>query len=143
MSKGYVAKSSIIVNAPFNTVWEALTKPDIISKYMFGTKVETDWAVGSPIFFRGVWQGRSYEDKGSILRLERHRLLEYSHFSPLAGLPDKPENYHTVTIHLTGNDGAVIVSLEQDNNSTEQAKKHSEENWGLMLKGLKETAEIG
>jgi len=36
-----------------------------------------------------------------ILKLEPLQTLKYSHFSPLSGLTDKPENYHTVTVELS------------------------------------------
>ena len=39
-------------------VWEALTSPQMIQQYLFGTQVTTDWQVGSPITYRGVWQGK-------------------------------------------------------------------------------------
>ncbi len=141
MSKGFVAHQTIVINAPTATVWDALTNPKIISQYMFGTNVVTDWNQGSPIFFKGEWQGRAYEDKGVILRIERNRYLTYTHFSPLAGVPDVPENYHTVDVELAGRDGNVIVTLAQDNNPTDGARKHSEENWGLMLRGMKSLLE--
>lgn len=32
-----IAKASITINAPITKVWEALTKPEIIKQYMFGT----------------------------------------------------------------------------------------------------------
>jgi len=60
-----------------------------------------------------------------------------SDHSPLSGLEDTPANYHTVTIELSGKDSQTIVSLSQDNNPTEQAREHSEKNWGTMLAGLK------
>lgn len=89
----------------------------------------------------GEWQGRSYEDKGVILRFEPTRLLQYSHFSPLSGLPDTPEHYHTVTIELSDEGNRTRVSLTQDNNPSEEAREHSERNWQLMLAGLKELVE--
>jgi uncharacterized protein YndB with AHSA1/START domain len=122
-------------------VWRALVSPLAIKQYMFGTNVVSEWKAGSPIVWRGDWQGRSYEDKGVILRIEPERFLQYSHFSPLSGLPDTPGNYHTVTVELTGEGGRTRVVLSQDNNLTEQAREHSENNWGTMLAGLKKYTE--
>ena len=56
--------TSIDVNAPAAKVWEALTNPEIVKKYFFGTNVKTDWKVGSPIIWEGEWEGKSYRDKG-------------------------------------------------------------------------------
>jgi uncharacterized protein YndB with AHSA1/START domain len=119
-----VAKASTAINAPVAEVWDALVDPKKIQQYMFGTNVASDWKKGSPIVWKGEWQGKKYEDKGTILRLERERVLQYSHFSPLSSLPDKPENYHTVTIELSPKGKQTIVSLSQDNNATEPEREH-------------------
>jgi uncharacterized protein YndB with AHSA1/START domain len=111
--------------------------PEAIKQFMFGTNVDSDWREGSPIIWRGEWQGRAYEDKGVILQLKPGRTLQYSHFSPLSGLPDKPESYHTVTIELSDEGDQTRVSLAQDNNPSEQAREHSEKNWQDMLTALK------
>ena len=136
-----VAKASTTINAPVARVWEALVRPDMIKQYMFGTHVVTDWKEGSPIVWQGEWQGKAYEDKGTILKIEPERVLQYSHFSPLSGQPDVPENYHTVTVELSGAGGQTHVSLAQDNNASEEAREHSEQNWRMMLEGLKKLLE--
>lgn len=141
MNVDQIAKASTTVDAPVARVWEALVDPAAIKQYMFGTNVDTDWREGSPIVWKGEWQGKSYEDKGVLLEVKPERTLKYSHFSPLAGLPDKPENYHIVTIELTGKGDQTEVSLEQDNNPTEEAREHSEKNWETMLAGLKKYLE--
>ena len=141
MDQDLIARASVTIDAPAAEVWKALVDPDAIKQYMFGTNVATDWRQGSPITWKGEWQGKSYEDKGVLLEVEPERTLQYSHFSPLAGLPDKPENYHTVTIELSGEDHQTKVSLEQDKNATEEAREHSEKNWQMMLGGLKKYVE--
>ncbi len=139
--KGLTAKASISINVPVGSVWDALTNPEVIKQYMFGTNVISDWKEGSPIVWKGEWQGKKYEDRGVILKLEPERLIQYSHFSPLSGKPDLPENYHTVTIELVSHGAETAVSLSQDNNETEQAREHSEKNWKMMLDGLKKLLE--
>ncbi len=141
MNKRFIAKASISINAPVGKVWNALTNPEVIKQYMFGTNVISDWKEGSPIFWKGEWQGKKYEDKGVILKLEPESLIQYSHFSPLSGKPDLPKNYHTVTVELVSNGAETTVSLSQDNNETEQAREHSEKNWKMMLDGLKKLLE--
>ena len=141
MGKGLVATASTTINAPPSDVWDALVDPEKIREYMFGTNVVSDWKEGSPIVWKGDWKGRSYEDKGVIRRLTPPRVLEYTHFSPLAGQPDKPENYHTVTIELSGKEATTNVRLSQDNNSNDDEKRESEKNWSMMLDGLKKLVE--
>jgi hypothetical protein len=43
-------------------------------QYMFGTNVISDWQEGSPILWKGEWQGKKYEDLGVILKLEPERV---------------------------------------------------------------------
>src|SRR5678815_6187888 len=99
MSKNLVAKVTTSIGANKSTVWEALVTPDEIKQYMFGTDVESDWRKGSQILWKGEMKSKKYEDKGVILKIEPEQTLQYSHFSPLSGEPDQPENYHTVTIN--------------------------------------------
>ncbi|HYN44909.1 MAG TPA: SRPBCC domain-containing protein [Candidatus Limnocylindrales bacterium] len=136
-SKGLIARASITVNSPIDNVWDALINPDKIKQYMFGTNAVSDWKEGSSIVWKGEWEGKKYEDRGGILKLEPGHKIQYSHFSPLSGLQDLPENYHIVTIELSGKGKQTLVSLLQDNNETEEAREHSEKNWNMMLGGLK------
>jgi uncharacterized protein YndB with AHSA1/START domain len=139
--KGLVARQSIIIHAPPAQVWKALTDPEMIKEYLFGTRVSTDWKTGSPIRYRGVWEGKSYEDKGTVLRIVPGRLLVTSFWSSLAGLPDVPENYKTVAYELAAENGRTRLTLSQDNNATEEEKAHSEGNWRMVLEGLKKIVE--
>ena len=141
MTRELVASVWTTIDAPSADVWKALVTPAAIEAYMFGTAVTSDWVVGSPIVWKGQWQGRPYEDKGIILRVVPERVLEYSHFSPLAGVPDLPENYHIVTVRLSPDEDRTRVTLSQDNNPTEQVRDRSEENWSLMLAALKQFLE--
>lgn len=141
MDKNLIAEASVTIDAPRSEVWDALVDPMAIRQYMFGTNVLTDWEEDSPIIWEGDWQGKKYKDKGTLLKVEEEKVLQYSHFSPLSGQPDKPENYHTVTIALSGVEGLTKVNLTQDNNETEEARRHSEKNWQTMLEGLKEYVE--
>jgi uncharacterized protein YndB with AHSA1/START domain len=143
MTKGLVARASVKVDASVATVWDALVNPEVISQYMFGTSVVSEWKKGSPVAWKGIWKGKAYEDRGAILQLKPERIISYSHFSPMSGLLDIPENYHTVTIELEPIGGGTVVSLSQDNNLTEKAREHSQKNWEAMLKGLKSLLESG
>jgi uncharacterized protein YndB with AHSA1/START domain len=141
MDQNLIAKASINIDAAREQVWKALVDPDAIHQYMFGTHVVSDWKEGSPIVWKGEWQGRPYEDKGTVLKIQPWLLLQYSHFSPLSGLPDLPENYHTVTIRLSMVGDQTIVSLAQDKNANEEERSHSEKNWEMMLMSLKKYIE--
>lgn len=138
---GYVAQAETEIDAPAARVWRALTDPDEIEQYMFGSRVETDWKPGSPIIWRGTYEGKAYEDKGEIVEVEPERRLELTHFSPLSGDEDVPGNYHTLVYQLEQRNGTTRLSLSQDNNATEEAATHSKANWEKMLAGLKQVVE--
>ena len=136
-----VATAETEIDAPPSRVWRALTDPDLIEQYMFGARVVTDWQPGSSIVWKGEYEGKAYEDKGQVLEVVPERRLRMTHFSPLGGEDDVPENYHTLTYVLDGHDGHTHVSLSQDNNSSSDAAEHSQANWEKMLAGLKATVE--
>ena len=141
MKSDLIARADATVNARPSDVWAALVTQSALKQYMFGADVISDWKEGSRIVWKGEWEGRAFEDKGAVLQAKPGRLLQYTHFSPLAGLPDVPENYHTVTIELGESDGGTHVTLTQDGNDTEKTREHSEKNWSMMLDGLKKYVE--
>ena len=139
--KGHVAVAEIQIDATPARVWSALTDPAEIEQYMFGSKVVTDWEPGSRIVWKGEYEGKSYEDHGEILEVEPEKLLVMTHFSPLNGEEDAPENYHTLAYELEEVDGGTRVQLSQDNNASAEAAEHSKGNWEKMLEGLKSVVE--
>ena len=141
MSKGHTAKVAATIDAPAPNVWDALTKPALIKQYLFGTEVTTDWKVGSPISYKGEWQGKPYEDKGEILEIEPGKRLVSTFWSALSGLPDTPENYNTVRYDLAPDGARPRLTITQDNNATQDAATHSEENWKTVLDGIKKRLE--
>ncbi len=128
-------------------IWKALTTPELLKKYFLGADVESDFRVGSPIRFRGEFKGKRYEDKGEIQVFEPERRLSFSHWSPLAGKPDAPENYHRVDFDLEPDRDATKVTLTQSNlksgPSPEDLKQRAEfeKNWTQVLDGLQRTVE--
>lgn len=109
----------------------------VIKHYMFGTDVVSGWREGSPIIWKGEWQGKSHEDKEVILRIQPGHLIQYSHFSPLSGLLEDLDNFHTVTIELSASGNQTLVRLTQDKNATREENTESEKNWGMMLIAMK------
>jgi uncharacterized protein YndB with AHSA1/START domain len=141
MDNKFTAEATIVINAPASKVWDALTDPSLIKQYLFGTEVTSDWKVGSPITYRGEWEGKLYEDKGEILQIEPEKLLVSTFWSSLAGLPDVPENYKTVHYELSPENGGTRVSITQDNNANQEEADHSTHNWNTVLDGMKKLLE--
>jgi uncharacterized protein YndB with AHSA1/START domain len=130
---------SITVKAPIEKVWQHLTRPELIKEYFFGTEVETDWKPGSPIYWRGTWEGKTYEDKGKVLEFQPHHRISYLYWSSFSAQPDFPENYQAVTCDLRSEQGNTILAVHQD--CADSMKEHCEKNWGVVLDGLKKQIE--
>ena len=141
MGKTPIARATATINAPASKVWDALTKPEQIKQYMFGTQVTTDWRVGSPITYKGEWKGKSYEDKGKVLEVEPHKRLVSTFWSSLAGLPDSPENYKTVDYELAPDGDRTKLTITQDNNASQEEAQEAEQNWRMVLDGIKKLVE--
>src|SRR5216117_978529 len=134
------------VKAPPSAVWKALTTTSTFSQFFFGSDISTDWLVGSPIYFRGNWKGKPYEDKGKIQTFDREERLAFTHWSPLSGMEDKPENYHIVSFDLQPASGGTEVVLTQTNMNdaeplTPENRQEYTKNWTMVLEGLKKAVE--
>ncbi len=140
---GKVAMVEIDVDAPRERVWAALTEPDLIADYMMGSRVQTDWQRGSPITWAGEWEGKPYEDKGEVVAVDEPNRIEVTHWSPLTGTDDAPENYHTLVYTLDDAAGGTEVTLTQDNNGDDKEVRHNTDNWSQMLGQLKRHVEAG
>jgi len=138
-----IATAEVDISASPSQVWLALTDPQQIAKYLFGSKVTATWEPGSEITWEGEYDGRSYRDHGEVVEVEPARRLVVTHFSPLTGQPDVPENYHRVTYQLTDEGDHTHLRLDQDNAGPEAAREESESTWRVVLDGLKELVEAG
>ncbi|MEO5920807.1 MAG: SRPBCC domain-containing protein [Pseudolysinimonas sp.] len=138
---GIEATADLEIAAGPEHVWGILTDNDAFGEVMFGSEIVTDWKVGSPILFRGTWEGKPFEDKGEILELDPPRRMRVTHYSPLSGEKDAPENYHEVRYDLAPASDGTRVTITQDNNPTQDAADHSTANWQTMLESLKKVAE--
>jgi len=137
-----VAQVSRTIEAPPEKVWETLTSADPSHAFFMGATVDSDFQVGSPITFSGVHEGKSFEDRGQVLAAEPNRRLSFSHFSPMSGAPDTPDNYRTVTFELRRAGQATEVVLTQANltggvsDADRENRAKFEKNWTEVLDGL-------
>ena len=133
--------ASVQIAAPPQRVWEALTTPAQIKQWFFGVETQTDWQVGSRLVHRGEYQGKPYEDSGEIVQIEPPRVLVHTHWSPMSGLPDRPEHHQRVTWTLDGSDGTTTLTVAEDNLPSDEAKAISDQSWPQALQNLRELVE--
>jgi len=142
MDTAIIAKVDTVINAPAKRVWKALTDPAEVKQYLFGTDMTvSEWKVGGTILYKGIWKDKEYTDKGKILKYEPEKRLVSTYWSGLSGKADIPENYQIVSYILSPAEGGTKLTITQENIDTEESKKHSEENWGMVLKGIKKLIE--
>jgi len=139
---GHSVTAEVEISASPGQVWNALTDPDLIRKYFFGTEVETTWEPGTPITWSGEYDGHEYRDKGEVLEVVPEERLVVTHFSPMTGQEDVPENYHRITYQLDDEGESTHVTLEQDN-TPDGSEEEFRSNWETMLGNLKELVERG
>ncbi|MFK3671897.1 SRPBCC family protein [Leifsonia aquatica] len=135
------ARTSLPIAAPRDAIWHALTDPDTIARYMYGTRVTTDWEAGSPITYRGEWEGKPYEDKGTILEIVPGERLVTSYYSPLSGKPDVPDSYQTVSYLLDDDGDRTLVTITQDGCADRAEADRMSANWASTLESLRSVAE--
>jgi uncharacterized protein YndB with AHSA1/START domain len=135
-------KKTYDISAPLSKVWNALTDPEMIRQYFFGTEATSDWKEGSTIFYRGTWEGKPYEDKGIILKLIPEKLLKVNYWSNRSGTADVPENYSPYTYELLEEDGKTRLTLTQEGMfSTDESRSKAWQHWDIVVDGLKKLVE--
>jgi uncharacterized protein YndB with AHSA1/START domain len=129
--------STITLNAAPSKVWEALTKPELVKLWQYGSDLITTWQVGSEIRFRTEWQGTVFEQWGTILEFKPYEIIKYSLFAPRPGLVDNPENYFFMSYILSkSNDNTKLIIKHEDYRpNAKQEEPQGEEN--PILQALK------
>jgi uncharacterized protein YndB with AHSA1/START domain len=130
------SNNKFTINHPIQMVWEGLTNPEIVAKYFFGTKLESDWQIGSQISFSGEYEGKKYIDKGVITKINPPELLEYTYLSSWSPLPDVPENYKLVEYKLVSNSNdETILEITQEHQD-QKALDESTSNWQSVIEEM-------
>lgn len=140
MNQHHVAEVRTEIDASADRVWDVLTSPPLIAKWMFGAQVKSDWTPGSAITWTGEYAGQQFRDTGEVLVVDRPRRLTITHVSG-SGAQDAPPASHTIVHELNENGGRTELTLTQDNNATPEAAQESVRTWATMLAELKAVAE--
>jgi uncharacterized protein YndB with AHSA1/START domain len=137
-------EKSIEISASTSDVWRALTEPNKIAQWMGGTRVESKWEIDSDITFTGEMPNfnKTYRDRGTVLAIEREKLLKYSHWTELSRLPDAPENRTVITFSLDRIGTATRLTVRHENFYSAAAYKHANFFWGFALTDVKNMLEL-
>src|SRR3989337_1358057 len=82
-SKPLYVKNTITINASPLRIWDALTNPEQTKKYMFGSETVSDWKIGSPLLWKGSYEGNEMVFvKGNIVDIKPGKFLAYTTIDP-------------------------------------------------------------
>ena len=151
MSQPLVVTNSITIQAPASKVWDALVNPEQTKKYMFGCGALSDWKPGSPLIWKGNFNGvEMIAVKGNVVSIEPKKSLVYTVIDPNnPKIPDLPENYLTITLDLAEEDGQTLLTVTQGDYSTvadgDNRYKHTVDGggWTPILEAIKALVEAG
>ena len=133
--------SRIMIKAPLQKVWDTLTKPEFVKLWQYGSDLQTNWEVGSKIKFVTEWEGKIFEQWGTVLEFTPTTKLRYSLFAPRPDLDDKPENYFNMIYSLTADDGQTKLEITQEDNRPNAVQEEEQGEDNPVLNMLKQVAE--
>jgi uncharacterized protein YndB with AHSA1/START domain len=134
--------STVTLNAPIQKVWDALTMPEQVKLWQFGSDLITNWKVGSSIEFITEWQGTTFKQWGTILEIRHHELIRYSLFAPRPDLEDKPENYFIMNYILSSDHEKTILNILQEDNRPNAVQEAPQGEENPILQSLKKLVEV-
>jgi uncharacterized protein YndB with AHSA1/START domain len=144
-----IVKNSITINATASKVWDVLTNPEQTKKYMFGCETVSDWKKGSPLLWKGTYEGKDMVFvKGNIVDIKPEKFLAYTTIDPNSTIEDIPENYLTVTYELASENGKTVFTVTQgdykkvaDSERRYKEAYNNGEGWNPILVEIKKIAE--
>jgi uncharacterized protein YndB with AHSA1/START domain len=135
---------TIIIKASPHLVWDTLTKPNLMRQWMGEPEMEieisADWSIGGAVVIKGFHHVK-FENKGTVLQVERGKVLRYNYLSSLSRLPDNSENYTIIDFRVEPLDNQTSLTLTLSNFPTEAVFKHVNFYWETTLRIIKELTE--
>jgi uncharacterized protein YndB with AHSA1/START domain len=121
-------------------LWEAITDPEMRSKYSFGMRVTSDWTPGSRYEFTGP-DGAEIWGEGENLEVEPPRRLVQS-YRALWSEEVKQEGTSRVTYEIEPVGDSCLLRVTHDE-LREDANDELYGGWPMILSGLKTLLETG
>ena len=133
---------TITIKATPAKVWDTLTNPERMKVWLSDPEIEvvSEWKVGGPITFNGK-QYKTNSYKGTILKFEPVKIFQYSFWTKISRLPDKPENYTIIEFTLVPEEDRTLLTLTHSNLIAEAAMEHSNYYWNVTLQVIKKLIE--
>ena len=131
--------TTYIASTPEN-LWNALTDPEITQQYWSGTRIESDWKVGSKVIYRR--EGK-ITDEHIILEVEPFRRLSHT-FHPVFIEEFRNESPSRVTFEIEAGGQVVRLTVIHDEFEEDSEVYHAcSEAWPMLISSLKTLLETG
>jgi uncharacterized protein YndB with AHSA1/START domain len=129
----------VYIKSSADSVWDALTDPEVTREYWGGTRVESDWQIGSEV--RYLHDGE-LTDRHTILEVDKPRKLVHT-FQPLFGeSADEAPSRVAFTIEQSGE--VTRLTLVQDEFPVDsRVYLACSQGWPMILSSLKTLLETG
>lgn len=127
------------IRATAEKIWEALTSAAFTSQYFHGTRIHSDWQVGSPVIFKG--DGDNAVVEGEVLVANRPTQLSYS-WRTLYDEELAKERPSRVTFDIEAMDGVCRLRITHDNFETgSKTYERVSQGWSAIICSLKSLLE--
>ena len=132
----------IIINAPQEQVWKAITTPEFTSRYYYGCTLKTDLTVGSPFTYH-MYDGSPIVE-GEVVACEQPNRLVHTYHSLWPPMnEDAPTRVKWELESMPGGVTRVTVVHEEFEGQTATYKGLQGGGWAWILSNMKTLLETG
>jgi uncharacterized protein YndB with AHSA1/START domain len=134
MKNRSIITRKLILPASLPEVWDALVNPVKTKLFMFNCEVNSNWQIGSPIVWKGNYEGYESGERGIVLEFEVGKKLKYTSFDPNFGLADTEENTLHISYDLSARgDSTELITTIENFNGDSQRDSHLAAGWDSIV----------
>jgi uncharacterized protein YndB with AHSA1/START domain len=137
MSKPSIVAVNYIASTP-DKIWNALTDPNITQRYWGGTRIESDWKVGSKVFYR---RDGEVVDEHVLLTCEPPRRFSHTFHPTFGEYRNEPPS--KVTFEIVPGGDIARLTMVHDGFQESAVYRACSEAWPMILSSLKTLLETG
>lgn len=133
-------QKSIAINASPAAIWEALTVPAVMQRWIIDVPIQIIITPrsGGQLQLSGDLHGIPFDNHGEILHWKPELFLQYTYWSSLSQQADVPENYALISFRL---DEPGQLHFTQENILTAPTYHHFNFYWNTALALIKNICE--
>ena len=134
------------IKASATNIWKAITNPEYIKKYMFGSYTKCEWKIGNDIIYYINHEAKETPIvSGKIIDIVEPTTLKLSLYPVGASYPNIDKNHIFITYRIEEHNNSSTLKIYQDGFDTAsdgvKRKADAEGGWQMILPQLKKLAE--